>query len=42
MHAKGRPRLTLTVDAAGDPWLEFLDENGRLIHRLPPEADKKK
>ena len=31
----GKPRLTLTVDAAGNPRIEFLDENGRVTSRLP-------
>jgi hypothetical protein len=39
--AKGRPRIRLTVEASGDPRLEFLDENGKLTHRLPPAADRK-
>jgi hypothetical protein len=33
--ANGRPRLTLTVDAAGDPRIEFLDEAGKVTSRLP-------
>ncbi|HKW00253.1 MAG TPA: hypothetical protein VJN96_10540 [Vicinamibacterales bacterium] len=33
--ANGKPRLTLTVDAAGNPRIEFLDENGAVIARLP-------
>lgn len=33
--ANGKPRLTLTVDAAGNPRIEFLDENGSVIARLP-------
>jgi hypothetical protein len=40
--AKGRPRINMIVDAAGDPRLEFLDETGRVIHRLPPEPAKDK
>jgi hypothetical protein len=31
----GKPRLTLTVDAAGNPRIEFLDENGKVTARLP-------
>jgi hypothetical protein len=31
----GKPRLTLTVDAAGNPRIEFLDANGKVIARLP-------
>ncbi len=38
---KGRPRIRITVDATGDPRMEFLDENGRVIQRLPAEREKK-
>jgi hypothetical protein len=33
--AQGRARLTLTVDAAGDPRIEFLDETGKVVARIP-------
>src|SRR5688572_20918182 len=33
--AAGKPRLTLTVDAAGNPRIEFLDEAGKVVSRLP-------
>ena len=33
--AQGRPRLLLTVDPAGDPRIEFLDEAGKTVARLP-------
>jgi hypothetical protein len=33
--ANGKPRLTLTVDATGNPRIEFLDENGRIVDRMP-------
>lgn len=33
--ADGRPRLRLTVDAAGNPRIEFLDEAGKVTARLP-------
>jgi hypothetical protein len=33
--ANGRPRLTLIVDAAGNPRIEFLDEAGKVVRRLP-------
>jgi hypothetical protein len=33
--ASGKPRLTLTVDASGNPRIEFLDENGKIIERIP-------
>ena len=31
----GRPRLTLTVDANGNPRIEFLDDAGKVIARIP-------
>ena len=31
----GRPRLTLTVDASGNPRIEFLDDAGKVIARIP-------
>jgi hypothetical protein len=33
-HCDG-PRLNLTVDAAGNPRIEFLDEQGKVVARLP-------
>lgn len=33
--AQGKPRLRLTVDAAGNPRIEFLDEAGKVIARIP-------
>src|ERR1700731_1607097 len=33
--ASGRPRLTLTVDASGNSRIEFLDEDGKIIERIP-------
>ena len=33
--ADGKPRLTLTVDAAGDPRIEFLDIDGKVTARIP-------
>jgi hypothetical protein len=33
--AAGKPRLTLNVDAAGNPRIEFLDENGKIVERIP-------
>jgi hypothetical protein len=32
---EGRPRLRLTVDAAGNPRIEFLDEAGKVVARIP-------
>ena len=31
----GKPRLTLTVDATGNPRIEFLDETGKVVARIP-------
>ena len=33
----GKARLTMTVDAAGNPRIEFLDEAGKVVARLPAE-----
>jgi hypothetical protein len=33
--ADGKPRLTMTVDPAGNPRIEFLDVNGKVIARVP-------
>jgi len=33
----GKPRLTLTVDPAGNPRIEFLDEQGKIVARLPEQ-----
>lgn len=33
----GKPRLNLTVDAAGNPRIEFLDEQGKVVARLPAQ-----
>lgn len=35
--ANGKPRLTLTVDATGNPRIESLDETGKVIQRWPAE-----
>ena len=36
--ANGKPRLTLTVDAAGNPRIEFLDEQGKVVARMPDKS----
>jgi hypothetical protein len=36
--AKGRPRIRLSVDAAGTARIEFLDEKGAVVHALPAPA----
>jgi len=33
--AAGKPRLTLTVDASGNPRIEFLDGSGKIVDRIP-------
>lgn len=33
--AQGRPRLTIAVGPDGDPRIEFLDEQGKVVARLP-------
>ena len=33
--AAGKPRLNITVDATGNPRIEFLDEAGKVVSRLP-------
>ena len=33
--ANGKPRLNLTVDATGNPRIEFLDESGKVTARVP-------
>jgi hypothetical protein len=33
----GKPRLNLTVDAAGNPRIEFLDDQGKVVARLPQQ-----
>jgi hypothetical protein len=35
---KGRARIRLSVDAAGRPRLEFLDESGKVTYSLPQET----
>jgi hypothetical protein len=37
----GKPRLTLTVDASGNPRIEFLDAQGNVTSRIPASAGAK-
>ena len=37
----GKPRLTMTVDASGNPRIEFLDRQGTVVSRLPAEGGGK-
>lgn len=39
--AKGRMRLELSVEPNGNPKLNFLDENGKVIYSLPEDAKAK-
>ena len=39
---KGTPRLVLSVEPNGNPKLEFLDENGKVIYSLPENTAGKK
>lgn len=32
---QGRPRLVLKVDGAGEPSVEFLDDSGKVVRRMP-------
>ncbi len=40
--AKGKARIELSVEASGNPKLNFLDENGKVIYSLPEDAKAKK
>lgn len=35
--ADGKPRLTMTVDATGNPRIEFLDASGKVVSRIPQQ-----
>jgi hypothetical protein len=35
--ADGKPRLTMTVDATGNPRIEFLDAAGKVVSRIPQQ-----
>jgi len=39
---KGRTRIEMSVQANGNPKLNFLDENGKVIYSLPEDATTKK
>jgi hypothetical protein len=39
--AKGRVRIELKVEASGDPRIEFYDDAGKVIQRLPGSAKSK-
>jgi hypothetical protein len=35
MDTKGKPRIVMSVDAANNPSLQFLDEQGKPTYTLP-------
>lgn len=35
----GKPRIVISVDATGNPKLDFLDETGKVIYTLPEESN---
>lgn len=37
MDSKGKPRIRMAVDKNDVPRMEFLNENGEVIYKLPPE-----
>ncbi len=39
--AKGKSRIEISVEANGNPKLNFLDENGKVIYSLPDESKAK-
>ena len=39
--ARGKVRIELKVEASGNPKLNFLDELGKVIFSLPPDAKDK-
>ena len=39
---KGKPRIVMSVEKNGNPKLNFLDENGKVIYSLPEDAKPKK
>lgn len=40
--AKGKPRISMSVEPNGNPKLEFLDENGKVIYSIPENAKNQK
>jgi hypothetical protein len=40
--AKGKSRIEISVEANGNPKLNFLDENGKVIYSLPEDAKSNK
>jgi hypothetical protein len=38
--AQGKPRIRMTVESAGQPTLEFLDKDGKIVYSLPPGGGK--
>lgn len=40
--AKGKTRISISVESDGNPKINFLDENGKVIYSLPEDAKSKK
>lgn len=40
--AKGKTRISISVEENGNPKLNFLDENGKVVYSLPEDAKAKK
>jgi hypothetical protein len=41
MDTKGKPRIVMSVDAANNPSLQFLDEQGKATYTLPAASAAK-
>jgi hypothetical protein len=39
--AKGKTRIEMSVEPNGNPKLNFLDENGKVVYSLPEDAKAK-
>jgi hypothetical protein len=35
---KGKPRILMSVDGANVPSIQFLDENGKVVYKLPADS----
>jgi hypothetical protein len=41
MDTESRPRIRMEVDASNAPFLEFLDEHGKVTYSLPGPSSSK-
>ncbi len=41
MDSKGSERIRMVIDANDVPRLEFLNENGEVVYKLPPDGEEK-